>query len=64
MNCPICLRELIIFKGDIWINNNGYRVEIIDYGTEDIWLLYLENKNKVAWKIKNFLTEYHKETPK
>lgn len=50
INCPVCKRELIIFAGDVWINDRGYRVQILDYGTEDIWVLYLENQNKVAWE--------------
>jgi hypothetical protein len=61
MICPVCKKELVIFKNDVWINNQGYRVEILDYGREDIWLLYIENQNKVAWKIKDFLEMYSKE---
>jgi hypothetical protein len=57
----IIAKELVIFKNDVWINNQGYRVEILDYGREDIWLLYIENQNKVAWKIKDFLEMYSKE---
>ncbi len=62
MNCPLCKRDLIIFKNDVWINDKGYKVEILDYGSEDVWVLYLENQNKVSWKIKDFLEMYSKET--
>ena len=59
--CPCCKKEIDFFKDEIWINSNGYKVKILDYGTEDIWLLYIENQNKVAWSIKRFLEEYIKE---
>ena len=44
--------------GSIWINDKNYRVKILDYGDNDVWLLYIANNNKTAWDIKKFLKEY------
>lgn len=61
MICPFCKKELNFFKNDIWVNDRNYKVKILDFGSESIWVLYLENQNKVAWKIKDFLETYTKE---
>lgn len=61
MICPVCKKELTFVIEDIWINDRDYRVKILDYGSESVWVLYLENQNKVAWKIKDFLEQYSKE---
>ena len=60
--CPLCKKELNFFQGEIWVNDQEYKVKILDYGSEDIWLYYIENGNKVAWNIKKFLEQYIKES--
>ena len=60
MFCPYCKQEFEFRIGDIWINEQGYKTEIMDWGTQDIWLFYEENRNKCAWKIIDFLKEYKK----
>jgi len=48
-----------IFKiGQIWINERDFKVKILDFGIDDLWLLYLANNNKVAWKKDRFLELY------
>ena len=44
--------------GQIWINQIGYKVEVLDFGSREVWLYYAENKNKTAWDIEKFLSEY------
>ena len=61
MICPVCKKELTFVVDDIWVNNRDYKVKILDFGGESVWVLYLENQNKVAWKIKDFLENYAKE---
>lgn len=61
MICPACKKELTFVIGDIWVNDRDYKIKILDFGSESLWVLYLENQNKVAWKIKDFLEMYSKE---
>lgn len=61
MICPVCKKELAFTIGDVWVNDRDYKVKILDFGSEFLWVLYLENQNKVAWKIKDFLEMYSKE---
>lgn len=44
--------------GSIWVNSNDYKVKILDYGLNEVWVLYLENQNKTGWDIGKFLQEY------
>ena len=59
-NCPKCGHPKA-FKfevGQVWINDREYKVKVLDFGFEDIWLLYLDNGNKVSWKQDKFLGQY------
>jgi len=49
--------------GDFWVNIVGFRVKILDWGSEYVWVLYTENQDKVAWTIKEFLDHYKKDEP-
>jgi hypothetical protein len=60
INCPKCGHpKSFKFKvGQIWMNDRNYKVQILDFGFEDVWLLYLDNGNKVSWKQSKFLEQY------
>ena len=44
--------------GDIWINSNKFKVQILDFGLNDVWVLYLSNKNRCGWAQKDFINQY------
>jgi len=44
--------------GSIWENSQGYKVKILDYGENYVWVCYVDNKNKVSWEMDKFLKEY------
>jgi hypothetical protein len=60
MDCPVCKKEIDFRAGDTWVNDKGYEVIILDWGENDVWLHYVENKNKCGWEIKKFLETYTK----
>lgn len=57
MVCKYCNKKAIKV-GEVWENDYGYRVKILDMGSDEVWLLYLDNNNRVGWQIKNFLDVY------
>ena len=63
MKCPKCNQEYKFKRNDIWINSNGYKVKILDFGSDEVWLLYLENNNKTSWKFEKFFSEYKLDKP-
>jgi len=58
--CPHCKTEKAyrIGIGDIWVNDAGYQVRILDFGDNEVWLFYLENDNRTAWEMTKFLDAY------
>jgi len=60
LNCPKCghPKSFKLEIGQIWMNDRDYKVKILDFGFEDVWLLYLDNGNKVAWKQDKFFEQY------
>ena len=64
MICPKCKQEWNgLTRNSFWLNSGGYRVQVLDFGSSDVWVLYLDNSNRVAWRIKDFLEQYNLETP-
>lgn len=59
-NCPCCghSKAFKIKIGQTWINDRDYKVQILDFGFDDVWLLYIENGNKCAWNQDKFLQQY------
>ena len=55
-------RELsTIYKvDDIWENNQGYKVAILDWGEHEVWLYYYANSQRTSWKHLEFLDQYKK----
>jgi len=45
-------------KDSIWVNSQGYRVKILDCGTEEVWLYYIANGNKTSWQKEKFVKNY------
>ena len=60
LNCPKCghPKSFKLEIGQTWMNDRDYKVKILDFGFEDVWLLYLDNQNKVAWTLEKFLEQY------
>lgn len=57
--CPLAPKEYqYIKKGSIWINDRDYEVEVLDLGGSELWLLYLENKQRCSWEYEKFLEQY------
>ena len=56
--CPCCGTVNPIVIGQTWINSSGYKVKILDIGDNDIWVLYLENENRVPWDKRKFREQY------
>lgn len=64
MNCPKCKQEVKIVTGQFWKNDRDYKVLILDQGEQDVWVLYIENSNRVPWNKQKFLEEYCLEVAK
>lgn len=60
VNCPKCGHQKYtkFVRGDIWMNDRDYKVKILDFGFDDVWVLYLENGNKTAWEHDKFINQY------
>jgi len=61
VKCDHCGREVSFKKGDVWINDNGFKVKILDWGFNSVWVYYITNKNKCSWGFEEFLRNYTKE---
>ncbi|RTL04630.1 hypothetical protein EKK58_09985 [Candidatus Dependentiae bacterium] len=44
--------------GSIWINEFSFKVKILDFSSDEVWLYYLSNDNKCSWDIDKFIKEY------
>ena len=62
LSCPKCghRKSCRLEIGQIWINDRDFEVRILDFGFEDVWVLYLDTRygNKVAWKHQDFMEQY------
>ena len=55
--CPTCKQPVKICKGQVWENDVGYKLEILDASINDLWVLH-ENGHRSAWEIDKFLKSY------
>ena len=60
VNCPKCghAKYTKFVRGDIWINENGYKVKILDFGFDLVWLFYFDNNNRTSWTHQEFVNQY------
>jgi hypothetical protein len=56
--CPICKNDFLFKRSEIWVNCNGYKVELLDFGEHEVWLRYIENGARCSWETKKFLNTY------
>lgn len=59
MRCPHCKQEMYIHiqPGQVWKNDNGYRLKILDVGPIDFWCKW-ENGNRGSFNKEDFFRLY------
>lgn len=45
--------------GEIWINDKGYKLKVLDIGVQSLWLEW-ENGNKDGWDLTKFIEYYRR----